>query len=496
MEGDNILVIDDDNNNTQIISEILREEGYSVYIAKTKAVALKAALEIHPVVVLVKAMLIDSSGYEVIRDLRNEESLKNLPFIMLSEIDKKYDDRYRTIYKIVDTVKLPIEKNDLLQKVRDHSEGAFHEDELSLDDDQQDDIKFDLIDKTEIIAEKPHYDSPAAGSHDPEFQEAVSFGYTVKTKKPEKPETPLTKDTDDYVDDEDLQELTGEDTTAIEPDEDELLNSLKESRAKRKKIFAIVAGVVFVAALGLIYMFFLRETKPAPSVMVAQKPIKRAAAPDRQPSPEPSPSVEPSPKAQPSPEKTPGQTPKPQPSLEPTPKAQSTPTKPTPAPIKPEPSAAPSAPPIAQTPKPEPTVPKQSKEVTPVEGKKQPAAVPAAEPEEKTAKAQPEKSTSTAHSKRATAAKKGKPLTAKRVGNSSGAYVIQLGSFKEAANAKRLTETLTRDGYNASTVAVQDPSGVTSYKVLAGRYKNRADAQAVANKLKRARHMDSIIRQP
>ncbi|MBF0555820.1 MAG: response regulator, partial [Nitrospirae bacterium] len=186
MDGDNILVIDDDTNNMRQISEILRNEGYTVYSATTKLEALEAALEVHPSLVLVKSMLIDSSGYEVIRDLRSEESLKGLPFIMLSEIEKKYDDRYRTIYKIVDTIKLPVEKDDLIQKVSEHIEWSAPDEQLpangedyGVEDGQHENIRFDLVEKTTVFSDMPPHDERISPREEAEFNEGPSYEHTA-----------------------------------------------------------------------------------------------------------------------------------------------------------------------------------------------------------------------------------------------------------------------------------------------------------------------------
>ncbi|MBF0520741.1 MAG: response regulator, partial [Nitrospirae bacterium] len=116
MESKNILVIDDDKTNVQQISEMLRMEGFTVYTASSKAEAVELALKTLPALVFVKSMLMDASGYEIIRDIRSEEPVKDTRFIVLTEIDKTYDDRYRSIYKIVDSVKLPVDRHELIAK--------------------------------------------------------------------------------------------------------------------------------------------------------------------------------------------------------------------------------------------------------------------------------------------------------------------------------------------------------------------------------------------
>ncbi|WP_420265766.1 SPOR domain-containing protein [Candidatus Magnetominusculus dajiuhuensis] len=492
MDGDNILVIDDDSNNMRQISEILRNEGYAVYSATTKLEALETALAVRPSLVLVKSMLIDSSGYEVIRDLRSEESLKGLPFIMLSEIEKKYDDRYRTIYKIVDTIKLPVDKDDLLQKVSEHIEWSAPDDEqpsdsedYAVEDEQHENIRFDLIEKANGHSDEPHHEQP----------EGPSDAYQADSPEP----PPHTHSDTDYDDHEDsFVEPVGEETTVMESDEDEILNVLKENRAKRKKLFAITTLAVFAILLAVVYLFFLRATKPSPDMMAKSKQVAKKApasmpplASNLLPKPQPAPVSSPA---------APAVTP-----VAPAPTPEAAPVKPTQFTPTPEPVATPAPTPIAQTQKPAPPrdiVPAQEKKQPIVEPPTRPVEKPVAEPVAKiTPKAEPPATApkgklSTASNKKGRTAKKGRLLTAKRGDNApaSGAYAVQLGSFKDMANAKKLTETLRREGYGASIMTVKDPHGTALYKVLAGRYKNKADAMATMKKLRDTKRMDVILR--
>jgi DedD protein len=157
--------------------------------------------------------------------------------------------------------------------------------------------------------------------------------------------------------------------------------------------------------------------------------------------------------------------------------------KPEPAPAvvpKPEPARTHTA----QTPGPEQAESKpqtDTRHIAPPPGKKQPAAAAEA------TKAEPPKKET---------AKKGKIKPAKRRDNAAapGVYVIQMGSFKDPANAKKLSEALRKEGYDASIVTGQDAEGATLHKVLAGKYKNKEDALAAMKKLKDSKRMDIILR--
>ncbi|MBF0516078.1 MAG: SPOR domain-containing protein [Nitrospirae bacterium] len=519
MDGDNILVIDDDRNNTEQISEILRAEGYTVYSAKTKVEALETALQIHPVVVLVKSMLIDASGYEVIRDLRNEESLKHLPFIMLSEIEKKYDDRYRTIYKIVDTVKLPVEKNDLLQKIRTHIEWSVPDEEqpeqgedYALEDEKHEDIKFGLTEKTDDPSGVSTHGSPDAFRSDADPTVGFSYENTIKINDHESPNQTGNKYSDtDFSDHED--DSMGEDTTAIDSDEDDILKAINESRAKRKKLFVITAIAALAIVLGAGYLLFFNDTKPEPN-LIAQKttqtPVKKIVTPMPQPTPQkstvaalPTPvatAVKPV-AATPKPEATPVTvastlpTPSSTPTHTPTPTPSATPAyTPTPTPVHtPEPQVKKSE-------------PAESKPALTQQETKQPVAKPVektvVQPDEKpvatvaknTSPAEPAPKVKAARNKNLRNQVKTPIAKRRATTQESGLYVIQLGSFRDVANAKRLTDSLRKDGYAASILTVTDPKGNSSHKVLAGKYKNKADAMATMKKLKDTKKMDVILR--
>ncbi|WP_420265228.1 tetratricopeptide repeat protein [Candidatus Magnetominusculus dajiuhuensis] len=139
---------------------------------------------------------------------------------------------------------------------------------------------------------------------------------------------------------------------------------------------------------------------------------------------------------------------------------------------------------MAQTQKPEPPASQPTMDIVPAEGEKQPAAKIAPQPE-------PAKV-----ARKVRIAKKEKILIAKRheYALASGLYVIQLGSFKDLANAKKLADSMSKEGYTTSILTVIDPHGAARYRVLAGKHKNKADARATMKKLKASKKKYAILR--
>lgn len=79
-----ILVVDDDIDFCAIMREILREEGYEVFLAFDVPHALSLLQVIRPNLILSDVMMPDIDGLELIRQLRSEPDLAKIPTIVIS----------------------------------------------------------------------------------------------------------------------------------------------------------------------------------------------------------------------------------------------------------------------------------------------------------------------------------------------------------------------------------------------------------------------------
>jgi two-component system response regulator CpxR len=81
----NVLVVDDDEAIRQVISEVLRDEGYSVVCVENGVQALRELhKEDHPDVVLLDLMMPVMSGWEVLEELQSSERLSRIPIVVVS----------------------------------------------------------------------------------------------------------------------------------------------------------------------------------------------------------------------------------------------------------------------------------------------------------------------------------------------------------------------------------------------------------------------------
>jgi CheY-like chemotaxis protein len=80
-----VLVVDDDEAIRQVISEVLRDEGYHVVCAENGVQALR---EIHkdrqPDLVLLDLMMPVMSGWEVLEQMQTDASMSTIPVVIVS----------------------------------------------------------------------------------------------------------------------------------------------------------------------------------------------------------------------------------------------------------------------------------------------------------------------------------------------------------------------------------------------------------------------------
>ncbi|MEI7430248.1 MAG: HD domain-containing phosphohydrolase [Betaproteobacteria bacterium] len=87
----NILIVDDTPANLQVLGEMLKSEGYKVRPVTSGKLALAAAENDPPDLILLDIMMLEMDGYEVCRRLKINEKLKGIPVIFLSALQETSD---------------------------------------------------------------------------------------------------------------------------------------------------------------------------------------------------------------------------------------------------------------------------------------------------------------------------------------------------------------------------------------------------------------------
>ena len=92
MAEEKILVVDDEEHIQELLKFNLENNGYRVLCVDNGIDALKIAREEIPQLVLLDLMLPKMDGYDVCKEIRKDNSISNMPIIMLTakgeELDK------------------------------------------------------------------------------------------------------------------------------------------------------------------------------------------------------------------------------------------------------------------------------------------------------------------------------------------------------------------------------------------------------------------------
>lgn len=86
-----ILLVDDDLTLREMYGERLKTEGFEIVQATNGAEAIQKAKEIKPAVVLLDIMMPKVNGFDVLKMMRADPDLKNVPVIVLTALIQDVD---------------------------------------------------------------------------------------------------------------------------------------------------------------------------------------------------------------------------------------------------------------------------------------------------------------------------------------------------------------------------------------------------------------------
>jgi DNA-binding response OmpR family regulator len=113
-----VLVVEDETDIREAVTELLAEEGYEVLGAGDGADALKKARAFHPDVVLLDLMMPGMNGWEFSARLKGDPDLGKIPVIVLSALGRVPG------IEAAGYLQKPFELDELLDAVREHARAA------------------------------------------------------------------------------------------------------------------------------------------------------------------------------------------------------------------------------------------------------------------------------------------------------------------------------------------------------------------------------------
>ncbi len=118
-----VLIVEDEPNIVESLSFVFSREGWQVVAALDGDTAIDRLLSDPPDVMVLDLMLPPHSGFEVLKRVRSEASLKGLPVIVLTAKGQE-KDRHTALRLGADTfVTKPFSNRDIVQHVRELASG-------------------------------------------------------------------------------------------------------------------------------------------------------------------------------------------------------------------------------------------------------------------------------------------------------------------------------------------------------------------------------------
>lgn len=112
-----IVVIEDNEDIRMLVEELLEMNNYEVFLASNGYIGIQRIIENEPDLVLCDIMMPEIDGYEVLRTIRKNATLGNIPFIFLSAKNLHSDVRSGMNLGADDYLTKPIEADELLTAI-------------------------------------------------------------------------------------------------------------------------------------------------------------------------------------------------------------------------------------------------------------------------------------------------------------------------------------------------------------------------------------------
>jgi two-component system alkaline phosphatase synthesis response regulator PhoP len=119
MSGKKVLVVDDEIHIVHVVAIKLRNNGYEVMTASNGAEAYELACSKKPDIIVTDFQMPVMTGAEFVEKLRQSETTKDIPVIMLTARNFAIEDEQRKHLKISEFISKPFSPKELLRSIED-----------------------------------------------------------------------------------------------------------------------------------------------------------------------------------------------------------------------------------------------------------------------------------------------------------------------------------------------------------------------------------------
>ena len=113
-----ILIADDNQQNRELLEAYLADEGHEILMSVDGRETLDVIREKQPDLVLLDIMMPKLSGYEVCQQLKQDESARNIPVLMVTALKETGDIERAVAAGADDFLSKPVNRLELNTRVR------------------------------------------------------------------------------------------------------------------------------------------------------------------------------------------------------------------------------------------------------------------------------------------------------------------------------------------------------------------------------------------
>jgi two-component system, sensor histidine kinase and response regulator len=148
-----ILIVDDTPKNLQLMSSLLKQKGYKLYITNSGENALNFLKSTLPDLILLDVMMPGLSGFEVCRIIKNDPQIKDIPVIFLSAKNETDDVVEGFEAGAVDYIVKPFNAKEVFVRVATQLQLKTASKLLKEKNDKLKDLNNSLVESKQIIEE-------------------------------------------------------------------------------------------------------------------------------------------------------------------------------------------------------------------------------------------------------------------------------------------------------------------------------------------------------
>lgn len=112
-----IMIVEDSQTDMQIAESICADNGYNTVTVVEGDKALEAAIEKNPDLILLDVILPNKNGFQVCRQLKNNDVTKDINIVIVSSKDQASDKFWAKKQGADDYITKPYEEGDLLDAI-------------------------------------------------------------------------------------------------------------------------------------------------------------------------------------------------------------------------------------------------------------------------------------------------------------------------------------------------------------------------------------------